>query len=46
MPAWKKPLGKSKCIWQENIKIDIKEIVVKTKIGLIWIRIGCSDGTF
>jgi hypothetical protein len=45
-PEGKRPLGRPKCRWVDNIKIDLREIrwdgVVWT--GSIWLRIGTSGG--
>jgi hypothetical protein len=31
-------------LWEDNIKVDIKEIKQVACTGLIWLRIGTSDG--
>jgi hypothetical protein len=38
-PEGETPLGRSKCKWVDNIKMDGMEW-----IGLIWLRIGTSGG--
>jgi hypothetical protein len=38
----KRPLGRCRCVWEDNITMDIREIV---EIGFIWPRIGTSGGT-
>jgi hypothetical protein len=30
-PTGKKPLGRSRCRWEDNIKMDFKEIGIKTR---------------
>jgi hypothetical protein len=35
----KKSLGKSRCRWEDNIKMDIQEIGWRVWTGLIWLRI-------
>jgi hypothetical protein len=42
-PEGKRPLGRLRCRWVDNIKIDlIKDGAVL--IGFIWLRIGTSAG--
>jgi hypothetical protein len=41
-PKGKKPLGRSRCRWVDNIKMDLRE----DGIGLIWLRIGIAGGLF
>jgi hypothetical protein len=44
-PEGKRPLGRQRCRWVDNIKMDLRERedgVVLT--GLIWLRIGSSGG--
>jgi hypothetical protein len=33
---WKRPLGRPRCIWEDNIKMDIQEVVWK---GTDWIHL-------
>jgi hypothetical protein len=40
-PEGKGPLGRPRCRWEDNIKIDLREI---EWTGLIWLRIGTSGG--
>jgi hypothetical protein len=44
-PEGKRPLGRHKRKWEDNIKIDLREIVFGVLIGFIWLRIG-TDGGF
>jgi hypothetical protein len=41
MPEGKRPLGRPRCRWVDNIKMDLREM---EWIGLIWLRIGTSGG--
>jgi hypothetical protein len=40
-PKEKRPLGRPRRRWVDNIKMDLREIGC---IGLIWLRIGTSGG--
>jgi hypothetical protein len=42
-PEGKRPLGRSRHRWADNIKIDLREIGFRMWIGFIWIRIGTDD---
>jgi hypothetical protein len=41
-PEGKRPLGRPKRRWEDNIKMDLPEVGVWT--GLIWLRIGTGGG--
>jgi hypothetical protein len=41
MPEGKRPPGRPRRMWVDNIKMDLREI---GWIGLIWLRIGTSGG--
>jgi hypothetical protein len=43
-PEGKRPLGRPRCKWVENIKMDLREIEGMVWIGLIWLKIGTSGG--
>jgi hypothetical protein len=43
-PEGKAPLGKPKRRWEDNIRLDVKEMCGKVWTGCIWLRIGTSDG--
>jgi hypothetical protein len=43
-PEEKKTLGRSRRIWENNIKMDLKIIGLVVWAGLIWFRIGARDG--
>jgi hypothetical protein len=40
-PEGKRPLGRPRCKWVDNIKLDLREI---GWTGWIWLRIGTSGG--
>jgi hypothetical protein len=43
-PEGKRPLGRPRHRWEDNIKIDLREEVFRVGIELIWLRIGTGDG--
>jgi hypothetical protein len=43
-PEAKRPPRRPRCIWEDNIKTDLTEIVFGVWIGLIWLRIGTGGG--
>jgi hypothetical protein len=43
-PEGKRPLGRPRRRWVDNIKMDLREIEWDVWIGLIWLRIGTSGG--
>jgi hypothetical protein len=43
-PEGKRPLGRPRRRWVDNIKMDLREIGLDMGIGSIWIRIGTSGG--
>jgi hypothetical protein len=46
MPEGKRPLGRPRRRWEDNIKLDLRGIGWDGMvwIGLIWLRIGTSGG--
>jgi hypothetical protein len=38
----KRPLGKPRCRWKDNIKVDLREIGIDGGTGFIWLRVGSS----
>ena len=42
-PVEKRPLGKPRHKWEDNIRIDLKQISVCTTVGLICLRIGLLE---
>jgi hypothetical protein len=45
-PEGKRPLGRPRRRWENNIKIDLREIGWDAMDGLLWFRIGISGGLF
>jgi hypothetical protein len=43
-PGEKRPLGRQRSRWMDNIKMDLREIDGVVLTGLIWLRIGVSGG--
>jgi hypothetical protein len=43
-PERKIPLGRPRCRWVDNIKIDVRERGWYGKDGTIWLRIGTNGG--
>ena len=39
-PTGKRPLGRLRHRWEDNIRMDLKEIGMHSRIGLIRLRIG------
>jgi hypothetical protein len=40
----KRPLERIRRSWEDNIRMDLKEIGGRLSSGFIWYRIGTSDG--
>jgi hypothetical protein len=40
----KRPLGRPRRRWEDNIKMDLREIGINVKTGFSWLRIGSSGG--
>jgi hypothetical protein len=36
----KRPLEKARCRWEDNIKMDLREIGTDGRTGFVWLRIG------
>ena len=43
-PVERGPLRRLRCRWEDNIKMDIREVVWGTLTGSIWFRIGTGGG--
>jgi hypothetical protein len=43
-PEGRRPLGRPRRRWEDNIKMDLQEVGWGTWIGLIWLRIGTVGG--
>jgi len=39
-PGGKRPLGRPRCIWEDNIKMDLQEEGWGAWTGLIWLKLG------
>jgi hypothetical protein len=39
-PEGKRPLGRSRRRWKDNIKMDLQEVGCGARTGSIWLRIG------
>ena len=44
-PEGKRPLGRPRPRWEDNIKVDLKEVGWEAWTGLIWLRIGTGSGS-
>jgi hypothetical protein len=40
-PEGKRPLGRPRCRWEGNIKMDLQEVGY---VGISWLRIGTAGG--
>jgi hypothetical protein len=43
-PEGRRPLGRPRRRWEDNIKMDLQELGWGTWTGLIWLRIGAGGG--
>jgi hypothetical protein len=43
-PEEKRPLEKPRCRWEDNIKMDLRDIDWGDMNGFIWFKIGASGG--
>jgi hypothetical protein len=43
-PEGKRPVGKPRRRWEDNIKMDLREIRIDVRTGFGWFRIGSSGG--
>jgi len=43
-PEEKKPLGRLRPRWEDDIKVQLHEVVMGAATGFIWLRIGTSGG--
>jgi hypothetical protein len=44
IPEGKRPLGRPRHRWENEIKMDLQEVGLVAWIGLIWLRIGTGGG--
>jgi len=43
-PDGKRPLGRPKCRWEDNVKMDLQEVGCGVWTGSSWFRIGTGGG--
>jgi hypothetical protein len=43
-PEGKRPLGRPRCRWEDNIKVDLQEVGCGVWTGLSWLRIETGGG--
>ena len=43
-PEEKRPLGRPRCRWKDNIKMDLQEVGGGVGTGWSWLRIGTCGG--
>jgi hypothetical protein len=43
-PEEKRPLGRPRCRWEDNIRMGLREVWWEGWTGFIWLREGTSDG--
>jgi hypothetical protein len=43
-PEGRRPLGKPRRRWEDNIKLDLREVGWGAWTGSIWLRIGTGSG--
>jgi hypothetical protein len=43
-PEGRRPLGRPRHRWEDNIKMDLREVGWGAQTGLIWLRIGTGGG--
>jgi hypothetical protein len=43
-PEGKRPLGRPRRRWEDNIKMDLREIGIDGRTGFGWLRIGSGGG--
>ena len=43
-PEGGRPLGRPRHRWEDNIKVDLREVGWGAWAGLIWLRIGTGGG--
>jgi hypothetical protein len=45
-PEGRRPLGRPKCRWEDNLKMDLQEVGCGPWTELSWLRIETGDGHF
>jgi hypothetical protein len=43
-PEGKRPLGRPRSRWEDNIKMDLREIGIDGRTGFSWLSVGSSGG--
>jgi hypothetical protein len=43
-PEGKRPLGRPRRMWEDGIRIDLREIGLWVRIGFDWLRTGTGGG--
>jgi len=43
-PEGKRPMGRPRRKWEDNIKMDLRETEIGWRTGFSWLRIGSSGG--
>jgi hypothetical protein len=43
-PEGKRPLGRPRRMWEDNINVDLREIGFNGATGFSWLRIGSNGG--
>jgi hypothetical protein len=43
-PEGRRPLGRPRCRWEDNIKMDLREVGWGSKTGSIWLRARTGGG--
>jgi len=43
-PEEKRPLGRHRHRWEDDIKMDLQEVEYETWTGSSWLRVGTGDG--
>ena len=43
-PEGKRPLGRLRCRWKDNINMDLQEVGWEVWTGSSWLRIGTGGG--
>jgi hypothetical protein len=43
-PEGRGPLGRPRRRWEDNIKMDLREVGWGAQTGLVWLRIGTGGG--
>jgi hypothetical protein len=43
-PEGKRPLGRPRHRWEDNVRMDLQEVDVGVRTGLGWLRIGTGGG--